>query len=112
MTIKAANITIGQSLGEGRYSSRVKNAALPAPTLTTLLSDITAALAVSAISGDATATTAVTLVQTDANALVLALSADVSVVWNDATITHRNQLREALRLALKAVDQGYGGLAE
>lgn len=126
MTIQAVNIKVGQSLGEGRYSSSVKGAALPAPTLATLsaaittaLTDITAALAVPNISGDPTSVTAVTLVQTDvtaiqtaANALVLALSSDVSVAWDGSTVTHRNQLREALRVALKAVESGYGTLAE
>lgn len=120
MALKAVNITIGQSLGEGRYSPSVKNGSLPVASttalsaaVTTALTDITAALAIGNISGDPTSLTAVTLIQTDVTAiqtavaaLALALTGDVSVVWDGSTITHRNQLRDALRLALKAVESG------
>lgn len=110
MALKAVNIKIGQSIGEGRYSATNAGGSLPVPTLTTLLADIAAAIA--AAGGSHDSTTELTTIQTDANALVLSQTADVSIVWDGTTITKRNQLREALKLALKAVDSGYGGLAE
>lgn len=110
MALKSLNLTVGTAYSDGHYDPIVKNASLPAPTLTTLLADITTALGTAGGSHDSTAE--LTTIQTDANTLVLAMQSDVSVVWDTATITKRNQLRAALRKALAAVESGVGGLAE
>lgn len=110
MAFAAVKILVKQALADGRYSLSDKGAS--APDATTILTDITAALAVTAIAGDPTSTTAVTLVQTDATALIATFNGDVNVIWNTSTVTHRNQLRKALLRALELVNGGYGGLAE
>lgn len=110
MALKAVNIVVGASLGEGRYSLSAKGGALPFPTLTTLSADITAAIAAAGSSHDST--TEITTIQTDVANLALAQTADVAVIWDGTTITKRNQLRAALREALRMVESGLGGLAE
>lgn len=110
MALAAINVSIGQSLGNGNYNVGFKNGTLPAPTLTTLSADITAALLVAAADHDSTPE--LTTIQTDANSLVLAMTsgADVSVTWNGVTITLKNQLKAALRKVIAELDNGYGGL--
>lgn len=110
MALRSLNYTVGAAINDGRSRITFKNGALPAPTLTTLLADITAALAVTAIAGDTDSTTAVTLVQTDANALVLAQQSDVSITFNTSTVTTKNQMRSVLRKALADLDSGYTAL--
>lgn len=66
----------------------------------------TLSAACTAHNGDANA------MNVDVTAINAALSGDVVVIWNGSVVTHRNQLRAALRLALRAVDGGIGGLAE
>lgn len=125
MALQAVNITVGANLGEGRYSLTDKGGALPTKSTATLSTDNAAVLTAinamgaltgySALSGAApalaAAQTAKATVDTDIAALTLSLTADVAIVWNDAIVTSRNQLRAALRRALLAIDGGLGGLA-
>lgn len=108
MANAAVKITVGASLGGGDYNSIIAGATVP--DLATILTDITTALGNAGGSFDST--NDITAIQTDAVALTGAIDADVAVVWNDVTVTNRRQLRAALLLVLKAVDAGYGGLAE
>lgn len=196
MALAAINITIGQSLGGGNYSSSVKGASVPnfsvvttdtatliadnvavtpvENAVATLETDVAALVAanvavtpvenavatleadgatptqahVTALrgvwdtlsaactthNGDAntvnsdktalrsawnTLSAACTTHNSDANTantvattLSGTINGDVSIIWNGSTITHRNQLRQALRTALAAVEAGYGGLGE
>lgn len=134
MALAAINITIGQSLGDGAYSSVIKGASVPnisavTTDATTVATDLAAVVADDAtlVADGATPTQAhvttldghVTTLNTDYTALNTAITAlaaaivgDVSIIWNGATVTHRNQLRAALRKALEAAAAGYGGLAE
>ena len=144
MALAAVNITVGQSLGDGKYSSAIKSASVPVlTTLATVATDIatvntdmttvTANVATlvadgatptqghvntlntnfTTLSTDVTALgTAITAASAAATTLTNALNGDVMVVWDGSTITHRNQLRHALLVALRAVEGGYGGLAE
>lgn len=108
MALAAVKITIGTSLANGDYDPSVGGASVP--DIATILTDITDALA--AAGGAHDSTPEITTVQTDAVALTDAITGDVVVIWDDSTITHRNQLRAALRRALLAVEGGFGGLAE
>lgn len=120
MALAAVNITIGQSLGGGRYSSSIKGGS--APDFATVTTDMaTAAADVATLVADGASPTQghVTTLDTDfsaANAAYTALAGtingDVTVVWDSSTITSRNQMRAALAAALSAIDGGYGGLAE
>lgn len=105
MALAAVKITIGQSLGGGAYSASIKGGSVPG--LAAVVAD-TATL----VADGATPTQGhVTTLNTDVTALNSALAGDVVVIWDGSTITGRNQLRAALRLALQAVEAGYGGLA-
>lgn len=75
--------------------------------------DITAALAVPAISGDSDATAAVTLIQTDFQTVLddlgAAPGAAVVLSYDPAAVTTKNQLRACVAAILRAVD-GAGDL--
>lgn len=77
----------------------------PITAANTSLTDITAALAVTAIAGDPTSVTAVTLVQTDVTALKALINADCVVILNDATLTTQAKVFAALD-ALKQALRG------
>lgn len=70
----------------------------------TALTDITAALAVTAIAGDAPSTTAVTLVQTDVTALKSTINANVVLLVDNAVVTTKTKLKAALDALRFAVD--------
>lgn len=118
MTLAAVNITIGQLTDtESAYSTRLAGASVPAAASTTAVAADVATL----VADGASPTQAhVTTLNTDWGTLLTAINAinsvattgDVTVIWNAATITKRNQLRAALKAALKAVEAGYGGLVE
>ena len=108
MALQTVNITIGQSLGGGLYSSTVIGGGVS--DTTTILADITTALGLAGGAHDSTPE--LTTIQTDAVALTGSLTGDLSITWNDATITTRNALRAGLLKALEAVNGGYGGLSE
>lgn len=65
--------------------------------------DITAALAVAG--GAHNSTPELNTIQTDVNAMT-SVAGDVHVVWNTATCTTKNQMRNALRVALAMIDAG------
>ena len=100
MANAAVQVTIGQSLGGGAYSSSVKG--FSRPDTATILTDITTALGAAGGSHDSTAE--ITTVQTDVTVLLGTLNADVVVMWNTTNVTTKNQLRHALQQALRAVD--------
>lgn len=106
MAFGAVKITIGQSLGGGDYSTSVKGGAVP--NLAAVVTDTATLVA----DGASPTQGHVTTLNTDVTALNNAMAGDVVVVWDGSTITSRRQLRAALRAALKAVEGGYGGLAE
>lgn len=106
MALAAVKLTVGQSLGDGRYSTAVKGGSVP--NLTAVSTDVSTLVA----DGASPTQAHVTTLNTDFSALNTALAGDVVVIWDGAVVTHRNQLRHALLHALKAVEAGYGGLAE
>jgi hypothetical protein len=130
MANAAVNITIGTSLADGTYSPSVKGASAPVLTsLTTVNTDATTvADNVATLVADGasptqahvttlntnwgTLVTDLALATTAASTQATAINGDVTVMWNASTITHRNQMRAALRAALLAIEGGYGGLAE
>lgn len=63
--------------------------------------DITTALGLAG--GAHNSTPEITTIQTDVTAMT-AVTGDVHIVWNTATCTTKNQMRNALRLAIAAVD--------
>lgn len=71
-------------------------------------SDITAALAVPAISGDAPSTTAVTLIQTDFNTLKTALApgtaSTVVLSFDAAAVVTKNKLRDCVAAIMRVID--------
>lgn len=106
MALAAVNLTIGQSLGDGRYSASIKGGSIP--NFSAVTTDVATLVADAASPTQAHVTT----LNTDYAALAAAITGDVTVIWNGATITHRNQLRHVLLTLMKAVEGGYGGLAE
>lgn len=120
MALAAVNITIGASLGGGAYGSSVKGGSVPSfATVTTDMATVSADVATLVADGASPTQGHVTTLNTDFaalntayTALAAAINGDVSIVWNGAVITSRNQLRAALQTALKAVEGGYGGLSE
>lgn len=124
MALTAVNVSVGVSLGEGRYELAHVANSLPTKSTTTLSTDNAATLTAinamgaltgySALTGAAAALAAAqaakATVDTDIAALTLTLTSDVCVVWNQSTVTNKNQLRAALRSILKQVDGGLGGL--
>lgn len=106
MALAAVNITVGQSLGGGLYSSAIKGGSIPN------FSAVTADVATLVGDGASPTQAHVNTLNTDYTALAGAINGDVTVIWNGAVVTSRNQLRAALLAALKAVDGGYGGLSE
>jgi len=106
MALAAVNITVGQSLGGGAYSSSVKGGSIP--NFATVTADVATLVA----DGASPTQAHVTTLNTDYTALAASINGDVTVVWNSAVVTSRNQLRAALIAALKAVEGGYGGLSE
>lgn len=106
MALAAVNLTIGQSLGDGRYGVTAKGAS--APDFATVTADIATLVA----DGASPTQAHVTTLNTDYAPLAAAINGDVTVVWNTTNVTKRNQLRHALQVALKMVEGGYGGLAE
>ncbi len=119
MALAAVNITVGQSLGDGRYNSSIKGGATPDfATATTDMATVSADVATLVADGATptqghvnTLNTDFAAVNTAYTALAAAIGSDVTVVWDASTITSRNQLRAALQAALTAVDGGLGGLA-
>lgn len=106
MALAAVNIAVGQSLGDGRHATTPKGAS--APSVATVVAN-TATL----VADGASPTQAhVNTLNTNVTALNAAFNGHVTVVWDTSTVTHRTQLREALRQALIMVEGGYGGLAE
>lgn len=120
MSLAAVNVTIGQSLGGGAYSSSVKGGSVPNfATVTTDMATVSADVATLVSDGASPTQGHVNTLNTDFaalntayTALAGAINGDVTVVWNGAVITSRNQLRAALQAALRAVNGGYGGLSE
>lgn len=116
MALAAVNVTIGQSLGGGAYSSSVKGGSIPVFAATTsVAADVATLVADGASPTQAHVNTLNTdwgTFSTAYTALNAAINGDVTVIWNGAVITSRNQLRAALQAALSAVDGGYGGLSE
>lgn len=106
MALAAVNITIGQSLGSGRYVATPKGGS--APDFATVTTNVATLVADAASPTQAHVTT----LNTNYTALAAAINGDVTLVWNTTNITTRNQMRSALLAALKMVDGGYGGLAE
>lgn len=106
MALAAVNITVGQALGDGHYSSVIKGGS--APNFSAVTTDVATLVA------DATSPTQahVTTLNTDYTALAAAINGNVTVIWDSSVVTERNQLRAALLTMLKAVEGGYGGLAE
>jgi hypothetical protein len=106
MALAAVNITIGQALGSGRYSSSVKGGSVPdIATVTTNVATLVA-------DGASPTQAHVTTLNTNHTKLAAAITGDVSVIWDGSTITSRNQLRHALREAIRAVEGGCGALSE
>lgn len=106
MALAAVKITVGQSLGGGGYSLSIKGGS--APNISAVVSD-TATL----VSDGASPTQGhVNTLNTDVTALNAALAGDVVLMWDGSVVTKRAQLRAALHAALRAVEAGYGGLAE
>jgi len=106
MALAAVNITIGQSLGGGAYSSTIKRGS--APNFTSVTADVATLVA----DGASPTQGHVNTLNTDYTALAAAITGDVSVIWDGSTITSRNQLRAALRKVIEAVNGGFGGLSE
>lgn len=106
MALAAVKITVGQSLGDGNYSSTVKGASVP--PLSAVVSDTATLVA----DGASPTQGHVTTLNTDVTALNSALAGDVVVLWDGTVVTSRNQLRTALRIALRAIEGGHTGLAE
>lgn len=119
MALAAVNVTIGQSLGGGGYSSSIKSGSAPdfatvTTDMATVSTDVTTLVAdgASPTQGHVTTlNTDFTALNTAYTALKAAIAGDVTIIWDGSTITGRNQLRAALRAALQAVEGGYGGLA-
>lgn len=148
MALAAIKLTVGQSLGDGRYGTVIKGASVPA--VSTTQTDVAAAktaaalavadaaavaAAVAALVADgasptqahvttlnsawgtlnadiSAANTAAGTAKTDADNLATAFSGDVTITWDASVVTHRNQMRHALHVALRAIEAGYGSLAE
>ncbi len=106
MALAAVNITVGQSLGDGRYSSVTKGGSIPN------FASVTADVATLVADGASPTQAHVTTLNTDYTALAGAINGDVTIIWNGAVVTKRNQLRAALQHAIKAIEGGYGGLSE
>lgn len=120
MALAAVNITVGQSLGGGQYSTTVKGASVPdfatgTTDLATVSDDVATLVADGASPTQAhvnTLNTDFTAFSTSYTAITTAISGDVTIIWDASTITHRNQLRAALLKIMQAVEGGYGGLVE
>jgi hypothetical protein len=116
MAQAAINVTIGQSLGGGRYSSKIKNSTVPsAPSTTTVTADVATLVADGASPTQAHVTTLnadYTTLTTAITGLNAAIAGDVTLIWDTGTITSLNQLRHALSELSKLASSGYGGLAE
>jgi hypothetical protein len=116
MALSGINITIGQSLGDGQYNSSLKGASAPVYLDTTAVDADVTQLVTDAGSPTQdhvnTLATDWSTLSIASTALTAAITGDVSVQWNSATITKRNQLLAALRKVITAVKGGYGGLAE
>ncbi len=94
MARRTFKATKGASLGDGQYSI---SAGAAAPVSTTVLAGHVAT-AVAGGAGDVSAT--VTLISADTTALTAAISGDVSLTYDDATITNFNQLKRAVEALL------------
>jgi hypothetical protein len=116
MARKSINLTLGQSLGGGKYSSSVASSDVPSfPATTTVAADVATLVADGASPTQAHVTTLNSdwgTLNTAVAAVSTAISSDMSVVWDNAKITNLNQLRAALNAALLHAQSGYGGLAE
>jgi hypothetical protein len=106
VALAALKITVGQALGGGAYNTSVQGGL--APDNATVLTDIADALAVAA--GDHDSTPEIETIEASATALAGAIDANVTVVFDAAVVTTKNQLRAALRAAIQAIESGYGGL--
>lgn len=104
MALAAVNVTIGQSLGGGAYSSSVKGGS--APDFATVTTDVATLVA----DGASPTQAHVTSLNTAYTALAAAINGDVTVVWNGATITSVSQLKAALDRALEGARSGIGAL--
>jgi len=106
MALSAVKIGVGQTIGGGRYTGEITGAS--APDIASVVS-ATATLVADAASPTQAHVTTLNAAVTPLNA---ALTGNVVVMWDTSVITKRNQLREALRRALHAVDGGFGALSE
>lgn len=106
MALAAVKISIGTSLADGSYAPSVSSASIPD------IATVVANTATLVADGASPTQAHVTTLNTGVAALNTALSGDVVVMWSGSVITTRNQLRAALKAALRAIEGGNGGLAE
>ena len=104
MSLKAVNITIGTDLGGGAFSSSIKGASVP--DFATVTTDVATLVA----DGASPMQSHVNTLNTDYTALAATVNGDVTVIWDASTITTKNQLRAALKLAMNAAESGVGAL--
>lgn len=118
MALAAINVTIGQSLGGGAYSSSVKSNSVPDFSgATTDLSTVSDDVATLVADGASPTQAHVTTLNTDFTAfsasytsLAASINGDVTVVWDTTVITSIAQLRAAIERALIGARNGIGGL--
>jgi hypothetical protein len=107
VALAAVKLTVGQTFdGGGNSSVTIKGGAVP--NIAAVVTDTATLVA----DGASPTQGHVTTLNTDVAALNAALAGDVVLIWDGAVVTHRNQMRVALRHALRAIEAGYGGLAE
>ena len=105
MALASVQITVGQSLGNGQFSTTIKGAAVPPLSTVVANKDTLVSDGASPTQGH------VNTLNTNLTALNASFAGHVVVVWDDAVITNRRQMRVALQKALEAIESGYGGLA-
>jgi hypothetical protein len=116
MARKSVNVKLGQSLGNGRWSSSVKSSDVPSfPSTATVAADVATLVSDGATPTQGHVTTLNTdwgVLNTAAANVSSAVTGDVSLVWDASVVTSLNALRHAVAVAIRLAEGGYGGLSE
>lgn len=117
MAVKAYKITLGQSLGEGRYSTSSSNAGATVSASTALITAVQDAMTTLQADGASpteahvdTADTAWIALSAALTLLNTTLTGNIVILVDDAVITNTNAVRAALKEA-QALIAASGGLA-
>jgi hypothetical protein len=120
MALAAVNIRIGTAFADGTYKPSTSGASIPSfASVTTNLATVSTDVATLVSDGASptqghvnTLNTDLGVLNTAYSALTAGITGDIVLIWNGSTVTHRNQMRAAILHLLRAIEGGYGGLAE